>query len=282
MPFYNGHEHIAESVKSVLEQSYRNFELIIVNDGSHAPTPEEILREHKYDCSKIRFIDHKQNRGLSAARNTGFENSRGELVLPLDCDDIIAPSFLEETVSVITKDTTIDAVYTMVHILGDLEMNWNPQVTMVNLMCGLPIPSTVLYWKRVFDLVGGYNTSIEYVPDVDFWIRVLSKGGKLYFLDKPLYFYRKHANSLSEVGQLSEVAVLAEANRQLYLDNLIEVLALEEMKYFNLKTEYAKLQSGFRLMESGYEDLLRRYDEVVRQLQKRSIRYNLKKLLRVD
>lgn len=277
MPFYNGHNHIAESVGSVMNQTYSNFELIIVNDGSQMPNPETILAH--LDTSKIRFINHDHNKGLAAARNTGFSNARGELILPLDCDDLITPNFLAETVKAILNNANIDAVYTQVHIFGDVNLDWTPQPTMLNIMSGIPIPSTILYWRRVFDLVNGYNESIKYVPDCDFWLRVLSKGGRLFTVDKPLYHYRKHTDSLSDVGQLTEVRVLADANRQLYADNFIDVLAMQEKKYWELKADYVKLDAGFRRFEAGYQDLLGRYDDVVEKLQKRSIRYHLRKLM---
>lgn len=278
MPFYNGHDHIKESVQSVLAQTYRNFELVIVNDGSRPPLPEELLSE--LNLSQIKFVHHKLNQGLSAARNTGYENASGELILPLDCDDMIAPTFLAETKEIIVNNPEVGAVYTQVHIFGDINLDWTPDATMLNLMCGLPIPSTVLYSRRIFDLVGGYNTSIKYVPDCDFWIRVLSKGGRLHRIEKPLYHYRKHTNGLSDVGIYTEVRVLAEANKELYINNLIDVLTVEEQKYFELKAEYAKFEAGFHQLEAGYRDLLNRYDELVRQLQKRSIRYHLEKLMR--
>ncbi len=276
MPFYNGHTHIAESVTSVLAQTYKNFELVIVNDGSHTPTSQEILSN--LDCSKITFIDHGINKGLAAARNTAFAQANGEFIVPLDCDDRIAPTFIEETAQVLSSDSQVDAVYTQVQIFGDLNLTWIPEATMTNLMAGLPIPSTTLFRRHIFDLVGGFNTRIRYVPDCDFWLRVLSKDGKLRRIEKLLYHYRKHANSLSELGKFTEVVVLAEANKQLYFDNLTAVLAAGEHKYYELKAEYAKLETGYRQLDEGYKDLLRRYDETVAQLQKRSIRHQLGKL----
>jgi len=276
MPFYNGHAHVVESVKSVLAQDYQNYELLIVNDGSKKPSLEELLKD--LNLSKVRFINHEKNKGLSATRNTAFAESKGEFILPLDCDDMIAPSFLSETVQILMDNPDISAVYTKVKIFGDVNLEWTPEATMLNLMCGLPIPSTVLFRRNIFDLVDGYNTQIKCVPDVDFWIRVLAKDQKLYRLEKPLYHYRKHQNSLSDEGKLTEVYVLAEANKELYMQNFMEVISLQEEKYFKLKKEYAILEDGFRQMQTGYEDLLQRYNDTVKQLQKRSIRYHLKKI----
>lgn len=277
MPFFNGHSTVVESVKTVLSQTYSNFELVIVNDGSNQPTLEELLAPHL--DSRIKIINHEKNKGLSATRNTAFEHALGELILPLDCDDMIAPSFLRETVELLSNNPEVSAVFTQVKIFGELDMIWVPEVSMLNLMCGLPIPSAVLFRREVFNLVGGFNTQIKCVPDVDFWLRYLSKGEKLLRLEKPLYIYRKHSGSLSDEGKLTEVSILAEANKELFVDNLIDVLRLQEKRYFDLKSEYGKLESGFQEMKNGYEDLLHRYDDVVSRLQKRSIKYHLRKIV---
>ncbi|HEY9784028.1 MAG TPA: glycosyltransferase [Candidatus Obscuribacterales bacterium] len=277
VPFYNAHQYLAETVASVLAQTYKNFELIIVNDGSSPPSPSQVLRE--LDQTKINFINHDGNRGLSQARNTAVAAARGELILPLDQDDLLDPAFLAETVGFLRQHEDVDAVYTTVRIFGDINEEWKPDASMLKLMCGFPIQSTVLYWRRVFDMVGGYNTGIKYAQDCDFWIRVLAKGGKLSRIDKPLYHYRKHTGGMSDVGREDEVPVLAEANQELYQRHLLAVLKLEEQKYFQLKREYAELEAGYRQLDSGYQDLLRRYDDVVRRLQKRMVKYQLKRLL---
>lgn len=267
MPFYNGHEHVVQSVRSVLSQTYPDYELVIVNDGSKAPALAELLAD--LDLSKVRIIDHEKNKGLSATRNTAFEQAKGELILPLDCDDMIAPEFLSETVKAIEENPDC-SIYTQVRIFGDLEMDWTPDATMLNLMCGIPIPSTVLFKKRIFDLVGGYDPRVKCVPDVEFWIRVLSKGEKLFRVEKPLYHYRKHADSLSDEGKLTEVQVLAEINPDLYKSHWQEVCALEKAKYDQLRDEYETLRNGYMQMYSGHLDLFERTKAIESQLKSRN------------
>lgn len=267
MPFYNGHQHVAKSVESVVNQDYDSFELVIVNDGSKLPSLADLLSG--LDLSKVRIIDHEKNKGLSATRNTAFEHARGELILPLDCDDMISPDFLTETVQAIDEHPDC-SIYTQVRIFGDLEMDWTPDATMLNLMCGIPIPSTVLFKRRIFELVGGYDPRVKCVPDVEFWIRVLSKGEKLFRVEKPLYHYRKHADSLSDEGKLTEVQVLAEINPDLYKANWDDVCALEQSKYNQLRDEYKILLDGYEQLYTGHHELYVRTKEVESQLKKRN------------
>lgn len=279
MPFYNVHAFVAESVKSVLAQTHDNYEIIIVNDGSNPPSPQEVLKDAGVDASKIRFIDHEKNRGLAETRNTAFHASKGEFVLPLDTDDLISPSFLQEATEVLENNSNIDAVYTQVHVFGEMDFCWTPVAEIIGLMVGIPLPSTILFRRKVFEAVGGYRSKLTHSPDTDFWVMALSKGFHLSRIEKPLYHYREHKHSLSEVGKYTEVADLARANPELYHENLIEVLTALERKHFKTKAEYAQLEDGFKQLDAGYKDLLARYDEVVRRLRARSVRHQLKRIM---
>lgn len=267
VPFYNAHEHVRQTMESIFAQEYPNFEVIIVNDGSIAPTVETLLEG--LDLSRLKVVNHETNKGLSAARNSAFEHSNGDFILPLDADDLITPDFLTLTVNELIESADIHAVYTQVRIFGDIEMDWIPDATMLNLMCGIPIQSTVLFKREVFDAVGGYSTVIKRSPDVDFWIRVLHQGFKLKRIEKPLYFYRKYAGSLSDTGKLTEVEDLAHANPQIYLSNLEAVFLLEDQKFTQLMAEICELKNGFNQLYDGYLALVERYDDVVRQLIKK-------------
>jgi hypothetical protein len=136
-------------------------------------------------------------------------------------------------------------------------------------MCGIPIQSTLLFKREVFDSVQGYNSNIKRSPDVDFWLRVLHKGFKLGLVDSILYHYRKYPGSLSDEGKLTEVEDLARANMPIFLENLSQVYELENLKFQTLIEESAVIKSGFKQMYDGYLDLRIRYEDVCSQLEKR-------------
>ena len=93
IPCYNAGEWIDEAVDSVLSQTYKDYEIIIVNDGSSDPLTQEKLRS--YESSSIQVI-HQENKGPAAARNTGIRSARGEYILPLDADDMLVPDLFGE------------------------------------------------------------------------------------------------------------------------------------------------------------------------------------------
>lgn len=268
MPFYNAHAFIRETVESVLRQDYDNFELIIVNDGSVLPTVEELLSG--LDCKNIRVINHEKNQGLAQARNTAIDAARGDLIVPLDADDLIDPDFLSATWSVLESHPDVSAVFTQVQIFGEISMLWIPEPTLLNLMCGIPVQSTLLFKKELYQAVGGYSRSVVGSPDVDFWIRVLACGFKLQLLERPLYHYRKTIGSLSHEGKLTEVEDLARSNKELYLQNLDAVFEKESQKFEQLRLQFEELKEGYKKLFSGYKDLLGRGEAVKAQLQKKS------------
>ena len=98
MPCYNQGQYVAEAVDSVLGQTFHDFEIIIINDGS--TDQETISTLESFDRPKC-LILHTTNQGLAAARNNGIREARGEYILPLDADDRIAPTYLEKAVRVL-------------------------------------------------------------------------------------------------------------------------------------------------------------------------------------
>lgn len=115
MPVYNVEKYIRGSIDSVLAQTYTDFELIIVDDGSPDYSPQ-ICDEYASKNNRIRVI-HKLNGGLSSARNTGVDHANGKYILFIDSDDTIEPDLLEKVVPVAEKenaDVTIFGIKTVV------------------------------------------------------------------------------------------------------------------------------------------------------------------------
>jgi len=94
-PFYNTGRVFYETAKSILKQSFQQWEWLIINDASTDEDALQILEEFRNKDSRVRVIDHKKNSGLSAARNTGFKNAKTKYVLFIDSDDMIEPTTVE-------------------------------------------------------------------------------------------------------------------------------------------------------------------------------------------
>jgi glycosyltransferase involved in cell wall biosynthesis len=95
-PFFNTGEVFQETARSVLSQSFQQWEWVIVNDGSHDPVAIQLLERYRASDPRIRVVDHPLNRGLPSARNTGFKNARADFLFYLDSDDLIEPTTIEK------------------------------------------------------------------------------------------------------------------------------------------------------------------------------------------
>ena len=122
MPVYNGEKYLAEAIESILQQTFTDFEFIIVDDGSTDGSAAIIEAYAKQD-SRIRFKPHEKNRGESSARNTGIRASMGAYVAAMDCDDVSLPRRLEKQVALLNEQPRIGAVGVAGHIVTeDLEI----------------------------------------------------------------------------------------------------------------------------------------------------------------
>src|SRR5271170_984906 len=188
MPVYNGAATIAEAIDSALAQSYRDLEVIVVNDGSTDATAEVLRR---YD-GRIRIID-RPNGGIAAARNTGVATSTGEYLAFLDCDDIWMPQMVERAVAALDGDSGCVLAYTNCAVIDsegrDLHsaligagVDYAP--TLEEMLSRLwPImPSAVAMRRATFDACGGFSEEFRSYgfEDVTFWLRAREHGAFYY------------------------------------------------------------------------------------------------------
>src|SRR5262249_6222731 len=118
---YNLGRYLDEAVDSVLAQTFRDFELVIVDDGSDEPQTVRLLES--YARPQTRVV-HSPNRGLSAARNLGIRETTGEYICALDADDVLEPTYLEKSVRVLDADPTLAFVSHWLRAFGDETWEW--------------------------------------------------------------------------------------------------------------------------------------------------------------
>jgi glycosyltransferase involved in cell wall biosynthesis len=184
VPVYNGAATIAEAIDSALAQSYRDLEVIVVNDGSTDATAE-VLRRYE---GRIRVIDRK-NGGIATARNTGVAASQSEYLAFLDCDDIWAPTMVERTVAALDDNRDCVLAYTNCAVIDsdghDLRSalvgaGVDHAPTLDEMLSRLwPImPSAVIMRRSIFDACGGFSEEFRSYgfEDVIFWLRVREEG----------------------------------------------------------------------------------------------------------
>ncbi|OWK71759.1 glycosyltransferase family 2 protein [Pedobacter sp. AJM] len=195
VPCYQQAEYLNEALLSVQNQTFINWECIIVNDGSNDET-EEIA---EYWCKlDDRFLYIKQeNRGLSNARNEGIKRALGSYILPLDADDKIGEHYLEKAFPFI-ENNEVKLVYCKAKKFGLENINWNlPTYSYSQLLIGNIIFCSAIFRKADFLLTSGYDESMKNgYEDWDFWLQFLSKEDKVHQLNSIEFFYRIKSSSM--------------------------------------------------------------------------------------
>jgi glycosyltransferase involved in cell wall biosynthesis len=196
IPCYNQGQFINEAIDSVLKQTFKDFEIIIVNDGSTDADTVNILNslDEKY------VLIHTKNQGLASARNTGIHLSKGDYILPLDADDKIAPKYLEEAVKVLDLNKKVKVVYSKAAFFGKVQGEWVlPDYSWERMLYQNIIFCSALFRRSDFDKTIGYNSNMKYGwEDWDLWLSILKDGGGVYKLENVMFFYRKHSSSMVE------------------------------------------------------------------------------------
>jgi len=189
IPCYNQGAYLEESVGSALAQTFQDFEIVIVDDGSTDPETVRILAD--YERPRTRVI-HTDNKGLSAARNNGVRESKGEYVLPLDADDKIGPDYLVDAVRILDGHPEIGIVYCEAAYFGVKGGRWAlPEYSLDKILSHNVIFCSALFRKADWEAVGGYNVNMVYGwEDWDFWLSLIHRGLKVYRIPRVHFFYR--------------------------------------------------------------------------------------------
>lgn len=197
---YNDEKYIAESIQSILDQTYPYFEFIIVNDGSKDGTLDIIK---SFQDNRIVLID-KPNTGLIDSLNTGVNVAKYDWIARMDGDDIAEPDRFEMEVRAIKERVAvISSQCTIINSVGEVTGTthfltfWGIPTLFTKISFFMPIVHPVsIFNKNIFEQVGGYDPNMYLGEDNDLWIKMLSKGS-LILLNKRLLRLRKHNNNIS-------------------------------------------------------------------------------------
>lgn len=192
VPCYNQAHYLSETLQSVLDQEYSNWECLIVNDGSPDNTEEVALEWCERD-DRFKYLK-KQNGGLADARNYGIKRSQGTYVLVLDSDDKISKNYTSEAIKVLDEDSSIKLVSCKSMLFDGV--NEEAQLlpyTYDNLLFVRNCFFCSSIYRRVdYDKIPeGYNTNMKGGwEDYDFWVSLLNRNDNVVVLDKIHFYYR--------------------------------------------------------------------------------------------
>jgi glycosyltransferase involved in cell wall biosynthesis len=207
-PAYNACQHIKTSIESVIHQTFKDWELLIINDGSTDKTEDQIRR---YTDSRIRYF-YQNNKGVSAARNVGLNHMNGDFFCFLDADDYLPNNSLESRYNKLILNPDIEFIDGKVDIYDRYLLkklySWQPSFQGNPLDQLLKISSTCFFsptWmirrntKRIYQ----FNEKISHGEDLLFFIELALNGGKYDFVDDVILHYRKgHSSAMKNLHGL--------------------------------------------------------------------------------
>jgi glycosyltransferase involved in cell wall biosynthesis len=225
IPAYKVAPFIKATLDSVLAQTFSDYEIIVINDGS--PDTEELEKHLKAYADRITYIQ-QANQGAGAARNAGLRVARGEFIAFLDGDDLWLPEFLQEQLVLINHGTGYDLVYADARNLNGpslsrtTNMDVNPSagpVTAESLISGkcTVITSSVVARRACIIEAGLFDENFPNSQDFDLWLRLAKLGARMNYQKKVLVHRRVYAGSLASNPLKSfagEISVLEKTRRR--------------------------------------------------------------------
>jgi glycosyltransferase involved in cell wall biosynthesis len=259
MPAYLTTPYIAQALDSVFAQTFQEYEVVVVNDGSpDTPELERVLLPYMKNIVYIK----QPNGGLAHARNTGIRNSRAPLIALLDSDDYWEPDYLVTQIRMFEKDPTIDAVYPNAVLFGDSKSEGktymdmfpsNGEVTFLSLVTGqcTVMGPGVMFRRAAVERVGLYDQDIRHAEDFDLWLRLVKSGGRIIYHRCAIYHLRSRQHSLSKqtLEMCMSVLRILEKNEKMFLLTAEERTAVDKAR--QRITAELQLERGKRAFFEG-------------------------------
>lgn len=203
IPLYNAEKYICDTIDSVINQKYKNWECIIVNDGS-TDNSEKIVFEKIKGNNKFKYLT-EENGGPGKARNYAASVATGKYLLFLDADDIILDDYLLDGVNFLDNNNDYALFYGMATMFWDdgTEKLWllRKFKDMKDFLIANCIYCTSMIRKKDFDAIGGFDEYLKAYEDWEFFIRLLDRNSKVYREDKILFKYRRHTGSRDDINK---------------------------------------------------------------------------------
>ena len=189
MPCYNDGKYICEAIDSIKKQTYKEWELIIIDDGSDDEDTIRTINLIKDNRIKVLHTNHLRPAG---ARNHGIEKAGGKYILPLDSDDTIDETYIEKAVGILENNSNIGVVYCQADLFGEKQGRWElPDYSFDKMLLDNIVFVTSMFYKKDWEAVGGFSTSMAAgMEDYDFWLSIMSLGREIYQIPEILFHYR--------------------------------------------------------------------------------------------
>lgn len=237
VPCFNQAQYLPDALKSVLDQTFQDWECIIVNDGSTDNTKEIALDWINKD-KRFRYLE-KVNGGVSDARNKGISICAGEYILPLDADDLIGAEYMDKASEVLDTRSDIGIVYCNAEYIGDRSGRINyPDFSEELMLKRNLIFCSAVYRKSDYLKTKGYNTNMIYgLEDWDFWLSLIERGAGVNKLPGVHFYYRTKDNDSRNQDYRKDPRKRDYLFRTLYL-NHIDLFNKDKGKFIRLLLKF--------------------------------------------
>jgi glycosyltransferase involved in cell wall biosynthesis len=239
IPCYNLGRFLDEAVDSVLAQTFQDFEIVVVDDGSTDEGTKRLLADYRKPRTRV---VQSPNRGLPAAKNLGLAETTGPYVCMLDADDRLDPQLLAKSVAALDGDPSVAFVSHWLRTFGDETWDWTPA------RCDFPalldtntVNGAALVRRTALEAVGGFDESMrEGCEDWDLWIALVERGLKGAILPEILFHYRRRPDSMSRLmmqgdGHPRLYRRLAEKHARAYATHISPLVTRREEDLTNLR-----------------------------------------------
>ena len=198
MPCWNDGLYLEDAFQSVERQTWRNVEIVVVDDGSDDPYTRQQLE--RLSREKRCILLSQTHKGPAAARNLAVQHSSGAYILPLDADDAIAPDYIEKAVCVLEREPEVGVCYCRADFWGAMKGPWMlPDYSLAEMLKDNVVFVSSVMRREVFEHTGGYDERfMDGMEDYDFYLTVIEQGWEVYQLPETLFHYRIKPGSRSQ------------------------------------------------------------------------------------
>ena len=241
IPCYNDGRFLPETIAQLQKQTFQDFEIIIVNDGSTDAKTLLILDE--LSKGEIKVL-HKENGRMSSARNWGVKHAKGSLIAALDADDYFHPTFFEKALAVLQNQPNTAVVTSYIQLFGEVNKLAKPRGgNEYNFLFSNQCPACAMVRKACWDAVGGYDVAmVNGYEDWEFYIRITQKGWTVHVIKEKLFFYRQTQKSTHKnftlPNRASLVDYIVEKHKDWYIQKLKELITGEAVLYRNSRISF--------------------------------------------
>ncbi len=258
IPCYNDGIYLEETISKLKLQTFQDFEIIIINDGSTEEQTLNIL--HQLEKQEQLKIYHTSNQRMAAARNFGIEKANAEFIVALDADDYFDKTFFEKSLQILKKENKVAVVSCYMRNFGLNKNLFKPRGgTIYNFLFSNQCPMCAMFRRSVWQEVGKLDEQMKLgYEDWEFYIRVTAKGYEIKIIPEVLFHYRQTNKSTLKNDTIPKekeiIDYILDKHKELYKNKLAELIIRKEVIYTESRISWQNIKKMvFNRLKATYK-----------------------------